>query len=77
MRMWALVKESSLITVYEPPEMDNTSFSDSQCSRLPTVATSRLCVRTGTGESLIKIVPGNAEKDKHMAVSESWVTLSR
>ena len=75
--MWALVKESSLITVYEPPETDNTSFSGSHCSRLPTVASSRLCIRTGTGESLIKIVPGNAEKDTHMAVSETWVTLSR
>lgn len=38
------------------------------------VATFRFCVRTGTGESPIKIVPGNAEKDRHMAVSETWVT---
>jgi hypothetical protein len=29
---------------------------------------SRVCVKTGTGKSLIKIVLKNAEKDRHKAV---------
>ena len=30
----------------------------------------KFCVATGTGESLIKIGPGNAEKDRQIAVSD-------
>ena len=32
-----------------------------------------VCVGTGTGESPIKIVPGDADKDSHMALSDPRV----
>lgn len=73
--MWGLV-DGILVKHSIRTPGDGSKIILERSPGLSTVATSRLCVRTGTGESLIKIVPRNAEKDRHMAVSEIRVTLS-
>ena len=73
--MWGLV-DGILVRHSIRTPGDGSKIILERSPGLSTVATFRLCVRTGTGESLIKIVPRNAEKDRHMAVSEARVTLS-
>ncbi len=75
MRMWVLV-DGILVDHSIRTPGDGSKIILERSPHLPTVANSRPCVRTGTGESLIKIVSRNAEKDRHIAVSEIWVTLS-